>query len=86
MHLSGFFQVWFTLFVLFFALYQEPLLKIEINHPALLAGNWSQLCTTCKVPLVADFIQIIDYFQDLFLFICLSYDNLLILFSFAFRL
>ncbi|PKI66750.1 hypothetical protein CRG98_012945 [Punica granatum] len=27
----------------------EPLLKIEINHPALLAGNWSQLCTTCKI-------------------------------------
>ncbi|KAK4774180.1 hypothetical protein SAY87_029199 [Trapa incisa] len=28
---------------------EEPLLKIEINHPALLAGNWSQLCTTCKI-------------------------------------
>ncbi|TYH93260.1 hypothetical protein ES332_A13G241900v1 [Gossypium tomentosum] len=27
----------------------EPLLKIEANHPALLAGNWSQLCTTCKI-------------------------------------
>ncbi|KAK4481944.1 hypothetical protein RD792_012857 [Penstemon davidsonii] len=27
----------------------EPLLKIEINHPALLAGNWSQLCSTCKI-------------------------------------
>ncbi|KAK4265274.1 hypothetical protein QN277_026347 [Acacia crassicarpa] len=27
----------------------EPLLKIEINHPALLAGNWSQLCATCKI-------------------------------------
>ncbi|RYR30539.1 hypothetical protein Ahy_B01g055287 isoform B [Arachis hypogaea] len=27
----------------------EPLLKIEINNPALLAGNWSQLCATCKV-------------------------------------
>ncbi|KAG8372669.1 hypothetical protein BUALT_Bualt12G0090700 [Buddleja alternifolia] len=26
----------------------EPLLKIEINNPALLAGNWSQLCATCK--------------------------------------
>ncbi|KAL5547716.1 hypothetical protein UlMin_002947 [Ulmus minor] len=28
---------------------EEPLLKIEINHPALLAGNWSQLCSTCKI-------------------------------------
>ncbi|KAF7838821.1 Protein S-acyltransferase 24 [Senna tora] len=27
----------------------EPLLKVEINHPALLAGNWSQLCATCKI-------------------------------------
>ncbi|GAB4832765.1 Protein S-acyltransferase 24 [Ancistrocladus abbreviatus] len=27
----------------------EPLLKIEINNPALLAGNWSQLCITCKI-------------------------------------
>ncbi|XP_042481834.1 protein S-acyltransferase 24-like isoform X2 [Macadamia integrifolia] len=27
----------------------EPLLKIEIGHPALLAGNWSQLCATCKI-------------------------------------
>ncbi|XP_050212367.1 protein S-acyltransferase 24 [Mercurialis annua] len=27
----------------------EPLLKIEINNPALLAGNWSQLCPTCKI-------------------------------------
>ncbi|XP_022861168.1 protein S-acyltransferase 24-like isoform X1 [Olea europaea var. sylvestris] len=27
----------------------EPLLKIEINNPALLAGNWSQLCSTCKI-------------------------------------
>ncbi|XP_009621389.1 protein S-acyltransferase 24 [Nicotiana tomentosiformis] len=27
----------------------EPLLKMEINHPALLAGNWSQLCSTCKI-------------------------------------
>lgn len=27
----------------------EPLLKIEQNHPALLAGNWSQLCATCKI-------------------------------------
>ncbi|KAF9679730.1 hypothetical protein SADUNF_Sadunf06G0044800 [Salix dunnii] len=26
----------------------EPLLKIEINNPDLLAGNWSQLCATCK--------------------------------------
>ncbi|KAL2929860.1 Protein S-acyltransferase 24 [Bienertia sinuspersici] len=26
----------------------EPLLKIEIDNPFLLAGNWSQLCTTCK--------------------------------------
>ncbi|RZS00399.1 hypothetical protein BHM03_00030097 [Ensete ventricosum] len=27
----------------------EPLLKTDLNHPALLAGNWSQLCATCKV-------------------------------------
>ncbi|PPD74368.1 hypothetical protein GOBAR_DD28723 [Gossypium barbadense] len=27
----------------------EPLLKIERNNPALLAGNWSQLCVTCKI-------------------------------------
>ncbi|KAL0451813.1 UNVERIFIED_CONTAM: protein S-acyltransferase 24 [Sesamum latifolium] len=27
----------------------EPLLKIEINNPALLAGNWAQLCATCKI-------------------------------------
>ncbi|XP_027070621.1 protein S-acyltransferase 24 [Coffea arabica] len=27
----------------------EPLLKMEINHPALLAGNWAQLCSTCKI-------------------------------------
>ncbi|XP_042459553.1 protein S-acyltransferase 24-like isoform X2 [Zingiber officinale] len=28
---------------------QEPLLKTELNHPSLLAGNWSQLCATCKI-------------------------------------
>ncbi|KAM0031081.1 putative protein S-acyltransferase [Helianthus debilis subsp. tardiflorus] len=27
----------------------EPLLKIDIPEPALLAGNWSQLCATCKI-------------------------------------
>uniref|UniRef100_A0A7N0TBX6 S-acyltransferase n=1 Tax=Kalanchoe fedtschenkoi TaxID=63787 RepID=A0A7N0TBX6_KALFE len=27
----------------------EPLLKIEMNNPDLLAGNWSQLCATCKI-------------------------------------
>ncbi|WOK95073.1 hypothetical protein Cni_G03780 [Canna indica] len=27
----------------------EPLLKTDLNHPALLAGNWSQLCVTCKI-------------------------------------
>ncbi|KAK9269631.1 hypothetical protein L1049_001408 [Liquidambar formosana] len=27
----------------------EPLLKIEMNNPALLSGNWSQLCATCKI-------------------------------------
>ncbi|CAN6459516.1 unnamed protein product [Victoria cruziana] len=27
----------------------EPLLKTELSHPALLAGNWSQLCSTCKI-------------------------------------
>ncbi|KZV54960.1 hypothetical protein F511_37850 [Dorcoceras hygrometricum] len=27
----------------------EPLLKYEVNNPALLAGNWSQLCSTCKI-------------------------------------
>ncbi|KAL1531301.1 protein S-acyltransferase [Salvia divinorum] len=26
----------------------EPLLKIEINNPALISRNWSQLCATCK--------------------------------------
>ncbi|XP_010913354.1 protein S-acyltransferase 24 [Elaeis guineensis] len=27
----------------------EPLLKMELNNPSLLAGNWSQLCATCKI-------------------------------------
>lgn len=27
----------------------EPLLKTELNDPALVAGNWSQLCATCKI-------------------------------------
>ncbi|KAL8197667.1 hypothetical protein R6Q57_024315 [Mikania cordata] len=27
----------------------EPLLKIDISDPALLAGNWTQLCATCKI-------------------------------------
>ncbi|XP_051152494.1 protein S-acyltransferase 24-like [Andrographis paniculata] len=27
----------------------EPLLKADINHPALLSGNWAQLCSTCKI-------------------------------------
>ncbi|CAN1159353.1 Protein S-acyltransferase 24 [Linum perenne] len=27
----------------------EPLLKIEINNPALISGNWAQLCPTCKI-------------------------------------
>ncbi|KAL8136967.1 hypothetical protein V2J09_002968 [Rumex salicifolius] len=27
----------------------EPLLKVEIQNPALLSGNWSQLCITCKI-------------------------------------
>uniref|UniRef100_A0A7N0T1B8 S-acyltransferase n=1 Tax=Kalanchoe fedtschenkoi TaxID=63787 RepID=A0A7N0T1B8_KALFE len=27
----------------------EPLLKMDLNNPALLAGNWSQLCATCKI-------------------------------------
>ncbi|CAM8963173.1 unnamed protein product [Rhodiola kirilowii] len=27
----------------------EPLLKIEMKNPDLLAGNWSQLCATCKI-------------------------------------
>ncbi|GFP89369.1 protein s-acyltransferase 24 [Phtheirospermum japonicum] len=27
----------------------EPFLKIDISNPALLAGNWSQLCATCKI-------------------------------------
>ncbi|KAK1418450.1 hypothetical protein QVD17_27595 [Tagetes erecta] len=27
----------------------EPLLKIDILDPALVAGNWSQLCATCKI-------------------------------------
>lgn len=40
----------------------EPLLKIEINNPALLAGNWSRLCTTCKIvrPLRAKHCSICD--------------------------
>nr|XP_043628928.1 protein S-acyltransferase 24-like [Erigeron canadensis] len=28
---------------------EQPLLKIEIRDPALLAGNWTQLCATCKI-------------------------------------
>ncbi|KAL0427271.1 UNVERIFIED_CONTAM: protein S-acyltransferase 24 [Sesamum latifolium] len=28
---------------------EEPLLKVEMNNPTLLAGNWSQLCVTCKI-------------------------------------
>lgn len=27
----------------------EPLLKMELSDPVLLAGNWSQLCATCKI-------------------------------------
>ncbi|KAG1327099.1 Protein S-acyltransferase 24 [Cocos nucifera] len=27
----------------------EPMLKMELNNPSLLAGNWSQLCATCKI-------------------------------------
>uniref|UniRef100_J3MG81 S-acyltransferase n=1 Tax=Oryza brachyantha TaxID=4533 RepID=J3MG81_ORYBR len=27
----------------------EPLLKLELDNPALLSGNWSQLCITCKI-------------------------------------
>ncbi|XP_073002152.1 protein S-acyltransferase 24-like [Typha latifolia] len=27
----------------------EPLLRMELGNPALLAGNWSQLCATCKI-------------------------------------
>jgi hypothetical protein len=27
----------------------EPLLKMELENPALLSGNWSQLCITCKI-------------------------------------
>lgn len=27
----------------------DPLLKIEISNSALLEGNWSQLCATCKI-------------------------------------
>ncbi|KAI7737130.1 hypothetical protein M8C21_026798, partial [Ambrosia artemisiifolia] len=30
---------------------KEPLLKIKIDDLALLAGNWSQLCETCKAML-----------------------------------
>ena len=40
-----------------FCIEQEPLLKIEIRDPALLAGNWTQLCATCKV-----FVMGIIYF------------------------
>ncbi|MED6205170.1 Protein S-acyltransferase 24 [Stylosanthes scabra] len=40
----------------------EPLLKIEMNNPALLAGNWSQLCATCKIvrPLGAEHCSTCD--------------------------
>jgi palmitoyltransferase len=40
----------------------EPLMKIEINNVALLAGNWSQLCATCKIvrPLRAKHCSICD--------------------------
>lgn len=44
------------LIVFSFSPLQEPLLKIEIDNPALLAGNWSQLCTTCKVSGFLDFV------------------------------
>ncbi|KAJ4758096.1 S-acyltransferase [Rhynchospora pubera] len=27
----------------------EPLLRTQLENPALLAGNWSQLCITCKI-------------------------------------
>ncbi|CAD6336091.1 unnamed protein product [Miscanthus lutarioriparius] len=27
----------------------EPLLKMELENPALVSGNWSQLCITCKI-------------------------------------
>ncbi|CAA7407499.1 unnamed protein product [Spirodela intermedia] len=27
----------------------EPLLKTKLNDPALIAGNWAQLCVTCKI-------------------------------------
>ncbi|TVU08302.1 hypothetical protein EJB05_41702 [Eragrostis curvula] len=27
----------------------EPLLKMELDNPALISGNWSQLCITCKI-------------------------------------
>ncbi|XP_073004403.1 protein S-acyltransferase 24-like isoform X3 [Typha latifolia] len=27
----------------------EPLLKVDLGNPALLAGNWSQLCASCKI-------------------------------------
>lgn len=40
----------------------EPLLKVEIENPALVAGNWSQLCITCKIvrPLRAKHCSICD--------------------------
>ncbi|KAL8152633.1 hypothetical protein V2J09_010393 [Rumex salicifolius] len=40
----------------------EPLLKVEISNPALLSGNWSQLCITCKIvrPLRAKHCSICD--------------------------
>lgn len=46
----------------------EPLLKIEINHPALLAGNWSQLCSTCKIvrPLRAKHCSTCDHCVEQF--------------------
>ncbi|KAL2587852.1 hypothetical protein GLYMA_13G163400v4 [Glycine max] len=46
----------------------EPLLKIEINNPALLAGNWSQLCATCKIvrPLRAKHCSTCDHCVEQF--------------------
>ncbi|KAI4344211.1 hypothetical protein L6164_011462 [Bauhinia variegata] len=46
----------------------EPLLKIDINNPALLAGNWSQLCATCKIvrPLRAKHCSTCDHCVEQF--------------------
>ncbi|KAJ6741907.1 PROTEIN S-ACYLTRANSFERASE 24 [Salix viminalis] len=57
----------------------EPLLKIEINNPDLLAGNWSQLCATCKIvrPLRAQHCSTCDRCVEQLIIIALGYLTVL---------